>query len=709
MKTRYSIFFLLLFPLGLWAQIDSLGLSYDDADVDGLPPEIREIMEDYLTNLEESSDLDPTEILDNFSNFYSNPLDLNKATEDDLRDLYILSNIQIQQLLDHRSKFGNLVSLLELQSIPAFDINTIRIIQPLVRVKGDLDDYNVPVWEMMYKGKNTIYTRFDRVLEKKKGFIEQEDGTTAYLGDRNRYIVRLRHQYENRLSYGLTMEKDAGEEFFTGSNKRMPGFDFWSAHFFMKDINKWLKGFALGDYAVNMGQGLIMFDGFGSGKGSFVTDVKKGGRALRPYTSIGEFQYKRGAGITIGLGDMVEVTGFASYKAVDANISSILISGDSTDLETEVLQVSSLQTSGLHRTEAEIFDKHAINQLTTGGIVKFKGAGWHVAGNFLYNKFGSELDRTYQPYNQFTFNGDQLINGSLDYSFVYRNFNFFGETAMSDNGGLATINGLIMTPDKHVDLAIIYRNYQKEYQTLTPNVFGETSQGANEQGLYLGLKVKPNKHWIFSGYFDAWKHPWMRFVTDGPSTGAEYFARITYKRKRKMRAYIQFRDEFKERNLPENENNHDFLVDTRKTYLRFHIDNKVTKALELRNRAEFSWFDDGSGMNYNGYMLLQDVIYKPIGFPLHITGRFALFDVNDSDARIYAYENDILYSFAIPGYNNKGTRFYINLRYRGIRNMTLELRFAQTYYSDQDTFGSGNELIDGNTRSEIKAQVKYKF
>ena len=32
-----------------------------------------------------------------------------------------------------------------------------------------------------------------------------------------------------------------------------------------------------------------------------------------------------------------------------------------------------------------------------------------------------------------------------------------------------------------------------------------------------------------------------------------------------------------------------------------------------------------------------------------------------------------------------------------------------TYYANQDTFGSGNEEINKSQRSEIKAQIKYKF
>ncbi|MFZ1561112.1 MAG: helix-hairpin-helix domain-containing protein, partial [Saprospiraceae bacterium] len=79
------------------------------------------------------------------------------------------------------------------------------------------------------------------------------------------------------------------------------------------------------------------------------------------------------------------------------------------------------------------------------------------------------------------------------------------------------------------------------------------------------------------------------------------------------------------------------------------------------------------------------------------------------DARIYAYENDILYEFYIPFFQNRGSRFYINTRYRIGRNYTWELRIGRTYLQNVDVIASGNELIDGNVRTEIKTQLKIRF
>lgn len=700
--------------------------SYSFAQLDNPTYDFKEIkdqIEDILSNLEEDGDFEDNSVLDILEDYFNNPLDINKVTAEELKQLRFLSDVQINGIIDYRNMNGDFIALYELQTIPSLNESDIRLLLPFIKIKSGIDDYNVPLGEMLYKGKNELYLRWERFLETKKGYTPleidengEEIPASRYVGDPNKLQIRFRHQYETTVSYGFLLEKDQGEHFSFEDNPRTVGFDFGTAHFFLKDYNKYIKGLALGDFAVNMGQGLIMFDGFGSGKGAYVMDLKKLGRPLRPYTSAGEVLHKRGAGLNLEFGDNFEVMAFASYRRRDANIVNVdEIEGIDGEIEEIVFNldegVSSLQASGLHRTEAELLDKEAVRHLSTGGTIKYKGKNWHIAANGLIDKLNTNLQRTIRPYNQFTFNGDLLKSASLDYSVVVSNFNFFGETAMSDNGAIATLNGLIMGLDRRVSMSILHRHYQKDYQVLFSNAFSETSRNSinNETGLYMGLEIKPNKHWILSGYFDTWKHDWLRSSSDAPSKGQEYLARITYKRKRKMQVYAQFMQEFKERNAPDNETAADYLVNTRKTRLRLHIENNISKAITLRSRAEMSLFDNEVEPTTSGYMLLQDIIYKPIGFPLSATARYAIFDIQDSENRIYAYENDILNSFSIPGYNNRGTRFYIKLRYTGIRNLSLEMRFAQTYYSNQDTFGSGLEEIDKPRRTEVKAQLKYKF
>lgn len=693
------VFFLLFCTSFLFAQTDTLNRQKDAIN--------QSLVEDFLQDTDAEGEFDYNTVFEQLEDYALNPLDLNLATEIQLRELGLLNDIQVIDFINYRAIAGALISLYELQSIPSFDLNTIQTVLPYVTIRRNTNDYNIPIQEMLYQGKNELYLRWSRILEQQRGYLPLAEGETSsrYLGDPNKLYVRFKHSYGNKLSYGITAEKDRGEEFFRGSNPQ--GFDFYSMHFFLKDYNQTIKGLALGDYTITFGQGLILYSGFNYGKSANVVNIKRSGRTLRQYTSVNEANFMRGAGATIGLGRNLEVTAFASYRGRDGNI----IFPDSTDADLEVITLSSLDEDGLHRTASEIEDENAVFQFTTGGSVKYNGNNWHVALNAVYDQLDKELLRTPRPYNQYQFTGNQLLNTSLDYSIIYRNFNFFGETAMSDNGAIATINGVLVGLDRNADLSILHRYFPRNFQTLNGDPFAETVGAVNEEGIYLGIETRPHLRWKISGFFDSWKHNWLRFSSDAPTSGYEYRARITYHKKRDLTIYFEYRSEHKETNAPANETKVDYIIPTQLTSGRIYVSKKVNKALELRSRVDIGFADNEVQGRGNGIVFFQDLLYKPMNFPLSFTTRFAIFDTDGFRIRYYAYENDLLYSFSVPAYYNKGTRFYINFRYRpkSLRNLTLEARYAQTYWANQDTFGSGLEEIQGQTRTEVKAQIKYQF
>ena len=230
-----------------------------------------------------------------------------------------------------------LISIFELQAIPSFDLNTIYNILPFVKVTGDIEDFHVPLGKLLIKGQHQIFLRYTQQFPHKKGFTDKESAS-HFEGDPTKLYLRYKYNYSNKLSYGITAEKDAGEEFFKGNNKQ--GFDFYSGHLFFK-TNTIFKKVALGDYQLKLGQGLLIWTGFGTGKSSFTMNVKKTGSSIKPYTSVDEYRFFRGATTEIEVGNL-SITPFVSIKQVDANVSF----SDSTEREIETL---SLQTFGLHR------------------------------------------------------------------------------------------------------------------------------------------------------------------------------------------------------------------------------------------------------------------------------------------------------------------------------------------------------------------------
>ncbi len=622
------------------------------------------------------------------------PLDLNKADAETLAATYLLTPLQLDALLRYREQMNGLVSIYELQAVPGLDLETIRRILPYVTVGGGLDDINVPFKTLLTQGNRELFLRASRRLETARGYEEPDP---RYAGDPWRTYVKYRQRYGTKLSLGLVAEKDPGEAFFRGSNRRR-GFDFYSAHLFLRGLNRQVRALALGDFSVSFGQGLILYTGFGFGKSSLTTSVARRSPTLQPYASVNEASFMRGAGVTLALGRHFETTVFGSRRPRTANISSDSVS------------VTSLNLSGLNRTDNEIADRNALIQHSYGGSVRFTPSDrLQVSLNVLGERLSRPLLRTPRPYNRFYFNGDRLHNVSLDYRYRWRNFSFFGEVAGAGGGGKAMLHGLNLGLDRRAEVAIVYRKYDRDYQALSAQPFGESSGGRNEEGIYLGLEVRPATRWRINAYYDLWRHDWLRFNIDGPSTGREYRLRVNYTVKRRLDAYAELRSETKGHGISAPPGTKiDPVVPRTRFQARFHTGYKLTPALEWRSRLDLGYTEDEAEGRQRGVMLFQDLHYRPLG-PLSVSARVAVFHTDSYDVRFYEYENGLTYNARVLPYYNEGGRSFLLLRYKGIRKLTVEARVAQTRYFDGRTFGSGLEATGKTWRTEVGGQVIWRW
>ena len=670
---------------------------------DSIPADqqFRDHIESFVENIGEESDFDFNTLGETLESYLTNPIPINQAGFEELQALELLTDIQIAELISYRNQLGPLISIYELQSIPSFDLQSIERIKPFISIKNHETNTQISIPKMAIQGEHQIFLRWQRFLETKKGFQTLDGQTAKYKGDPNYLYLRYRYHNGNKMSYGFTAEKDPGEPFFSDPNRA--GFDYYSFHFYLKDYSARIKYLALGDYTLSLGQGLIMHSGFGRGKSAYVMQIKKGGRTIRPYTSVNENAFLRGAALTMQF-KPISLTLFGSFAWKDGN-------GVTDSLEQEPLffnEFSSLQTSGLHRTEGEIVDKNLIRNQIFGFQIGLEYPHFNLHGNVVYNHFNLPFQRSPQVYNQFYFSGNSLINYSLDYTYLFKNLHFFGETALSSPGNFATLNGLLIGLSRFLDLSLLYRNVPRDYQGIMPNPFIESAQAINERGLYLGTIVKFSQAFWISIYADTWDHPWLTFKADAPSNGKEYLVRIHYYKKRKIDTYLHFKREIKGRNFRFEPGKINQIFWGPKTNLRWHLSHKLSPEIELRNRIEFSWAKEKPGPASRGFLLYQDLLYKPLEIPLSFTGRVAYFDTDNYSSRIYAYENDILYSFSIPAYYNQGFRYYLNSRIKW-QKFTFEIRWEQTRFINLDHISSGNEQIDGNTRSRVKTQIRVEL
>lgn len=688
-KNIILIFILFLFGQKLFAQQE---------------PITKQTLEDLIEDIASNTDaeIDYSSLYDDLNYYLNNPLNINTATEEDLERLHILNDFQIKSLLDYIEKNGPMLSVYELQLVFGFSMDDILMILPFIQISDEQTEQAFKFKNAIKYGNHQVFLRGQEVLEEQVGYSPISDSAllenpnSRYLGSSYKMYTKYKYNYKDKIYWGFTAEKDPGEEFFEGNNSN--GFDYYSAHVQINDVSIF-KTITLGDYQAKFGQGLLLWSDMALGKTPYVLNIRKKAQGLRKYSSTNENVFMRGAGTTIAFKN-AEFSIFYSKKQIDANII------DSVD--NEVANVSSFQNSGYHAIPSQIVDKDAIGEQIIGGNISYNHKRFKIGITGLTYSYDASLLKDTTPENQFDFRGKENSNLSIDYQFGFQDFSFFGEEAISENGGKAFLNGMLVNLAPQISLSAMHRYYEKNFQSNYGNAFAESSGNNNESGFYLGVEIHPIKHWKVTGYFDSYKFPWIKTGVDAPSEGYEWFVQTDFAASRNLNMYLRIKNE--EKLVNQNAvSGIDELTSEKLLKIRFNINTKITDQVALKNRIETSKFtEDNLGSDY-GYMIYQDVFYDLRKIPLSLNMRFAIFDTDSYAARIYAYESDILYAFSIPAYYSKGSRMYFNLKYTIHDYIDIWLRYSQTYYSDLDVISSGLNQINGNTKSEIKAQVRIKL
>jgi hypothetical protein len=665
------------------------------SDVVETPIEITQQLED-LTESDEDMESEDDSYLQSLQQFTRNPINLNYTDGGQLQQLYLLSPLQISNLFSYRKLMGNLISIYELQAIPGWDVELIRKLRPYVTV-SEKQTILKSLNSRLKEGNHTILIRSSYILEKSRGYLlDSSTAKSYYPGSGQKILFRYKYNYRNQLIYGITAEKDAGEQFFRGAQKN--GFDFYSAHFFVRNSGI-IKSLALGDFAVNLGQGLVQWQSLAFKKGSNILNLKRQSDVLRPYNSAGEIIYNRGAGITLKKNNW-ETTGFVSYRKLDA--------GFNVDTLNEEF-VSSLRSSGYHRTANEIAGKNFQGQLSFGGNLNYSDDRFQAGVNAVHYNFDHHINKVDYLYNKYSISGKTAGNYSVDYSYTFKNMHFLGEAATDEGLDKAFLSGLLISTDSRVDMSFLYRNISSGYQSLYTNAFTKNSTPTNESGFYSGISINPVDYLRIDAYADFYHFPWLKYRTDAPTSGNDYMVQLTYKPNKLVEVSTRYRTENKAINFNPDELTLNPVIGKIKQTLRTQFIYKLDKTFTIRSRTELLWFDKRGEDPQNGFLLYGDILYKPLLKPFSANMRLMYFETDDYNSRLYTFENDVLYGYSIPVFFGKGFRLYANFNLDITRKISVWGRIAQTVYADIDEIGSGLDKIKGNKKTELKIQVIYAF
>jgi hypothetical protein len=660
-----------------------------DKDLSALIADIAESVADKAEN--EDDILGMEQLVEHYTYLAENPLNINNATAEELEQLIILTDFQIFSITEYIKKFGALMSVHELLLVPGFDEEIVARISPFIITTAVVEKQSskLSFKDMLAKGNSALLIRYARTLETRKGYIHDDSGSQRYEGSPFGFFTRYKYKYSNKLQIGFTADKDAGEEFFRGSNKQ--GFDFYSFHLMLND-RKFVKKLIIGDFRANFGQGLALWNNFALNKSADVHSIKKRNNGFSAYSSTDEVTYMRGIASFLQFGSW-ELSPFVSYRTIDATM--------------EEDGYTSLSASGMHRTPNEIARKNALSETVVGINTGYGKTFWRVGATALYGRYGAEDYRDIRPYNKFSLHKPENANFALDYRLIIKNISLFGEAAISSNGGKALLAGITADVNHWLQFSSLYRNYQTYYQAIYSNAFGENSSTANERGLYLGISILPHKNWKISAFFDSYSFPWLRYGIDSPSSGWDYLVQANYTPNKDFNLRIKVQHDKALKNF--SGSTVAATQNVERTRALLQATYNLSPQLSMSSRFAFGFFKPEMQDYEKGFLMSQDVKYKLRTIPLSFGLRYAIFDTDSWNTRLYIYESDVLYAFSIPAYYDKGSRYYLNIGYIIQNKIQLWLRISQTYYFEKEEISSGLAAIAGNKQTDAKLQIQVKF
>jgi len=639
---------------------------------------------------------DPAALADEMAYFLDHPLNLNIATREELRQLHLLTEFQIFSLTDYIRENGELLSIFELQLVYGFDPDLITRLLPFVSLSSQKTKSGKLVGSRT-RLKQLLVFRTGLDGNTKSGFIADTSGRSEFQGANRALMLRYEAGISN-IGFGFTMDQDAGESFRMEGRKPVP--DFNSAYLEYRSHGA-LKKIITGDYRVSWGQGLVL-GGYGTRKGTqtLISPVTTG---IKKYSSAGENDFFRGIASSWEWGN-VNIELFASRMKTDAGLHYT----DNDSLQGSYL--TSSDASGLHRTQDELRKKNAVTVSCLGAHTELRRGNFSVGMSYLNQQFSHKWVRNSTAYTGETFeSGTNLQNFASDFKVSLGKAALFGELAADTKGRTALLGGVLAELHPLVKVSMVYRNYQPDYLALRSSGFGESQGTKNEKGYYLGLQLYPWKYLKAELYADHYSFPFLRYTSTSPYSGNDYLLNLTFYPSREFTLSIRLRYEKTRERSSSTITGIPPMETVQKGGSRLELNYVMSKNLRLKSRIEFSYYQEARQSMGTGFYSGHDMSFASNSQKYKLWLRYAVFDIPGWENRIYAYENDVLYSFSVPAFNSRGTRFIIMGKAELLPGLELSLRYALTQFQGIRTWGTGNDEISSDLDSNWTLQLRLKI
>jgi len=661
----FKLLMLFLIPISLYAQ-----------------QETEKWLEEAMARIQENQLIgsDQTDLELDLKDWLKNPISLNKMNATDLNKLFFLTQNQVIGILRHREKYGPFLSIYELMAVNELDVPTAKMLAKFVSVEDRLSgDYESPT-KWLRNGQHEV------LIQEAREFLGAGEPIKKdpFVGSPDHFSLRYRFAYKTKLYMGIGLEKDPGERWGNYG-------DFQTFHI----GNGLLKTLALGDFHANFGSGLNVGTSLFNGKSALVFQTSYLQSGFKPSRSFNEAGYMRGLGITI------QKNKISGSFWLSASPLSATLTADSLGVFD---QISSILSSGYHRTSSELAKRKSIFQENIGINVKYESS--KLGAGYIFQK-QEKIAKEYFGSNQ---NIDALMNlGTNSHMGIYghylfRNIQTHIELSTQNFQQRAIQAKAIVPIHSKLDGLILYRNYGSGFENSFGNGWSAQSNLGNEKGCYFAFIYKPKKGHTWNLYADVFRNTSAAYQKIIPAKSTDYLITYLWSPSKTFNAEFRMRAQETEKNYsPENIPTIVLELHKKKQY-RMQINYLFHANWNYIFRIE--WIDYKKVLNgkSSGILVYHDINYHPKK-NWHLRGRISFFDVSNYDARLYMQESDLPYSFASTMLMNKGYYYYLLGSVK--INKQIDFHLKVSHFSSREMGEKLSTLVV--EKFEIKLQLRYKL
>ena len=409
----------------------------------------------------------------------------------------------------------------------------------------------------------------------------------------------------------------------------------------LKDIGP-MKTVVAGNYQASFGYGLVVGSPFKRGKSAYIQSTATTDEGLKKFSSVGDsYNYFHGVGATARV-RWADLSAFYSLRQGKEDAWNHVVGANAT-ARWRKLKVG---VTGVETFEATSSQFRERSQASYSLEVKRRDVSGAMGANVRYNW------------------------GKVD---------VWGEVAAShtEQWGWGTIMGVRVNPISDLNLLAIYRYYSPEYENIYANALSSKIRVYNEHGGYLGVEYNRLKNWQLSLFGDVWNEGYETMAQADFISPKDYkmHMRLRAKRKNEIDTYSA---------------RWNGMWELGQWKLKTQVDANMVYAKE-------KW-------SY-GFSVFQDVEYRFVEVPIVLQFRAQAFDAREWNNRVYMYENDVLYAYAIPFVYGLGGRFWLNARYKINDTFAVYLRVSETVY--QGAWAAAHDKK--HTRTDVHALLRVKL